>query len=77
MKENEDGSVTFTMSKVEWDKYKVWKKSLPKIDSAMFGAAGGGTTFEFTPTGLGIIVAVRRADKEKHYKNLTDFETWG
>ena len=74
---NEDGSVSFTISKEEWAEYEKWEKTLPKLENGHFGAVGGGTRFEFTPTGIGLIVGVRRMDKKKkHYIDITDFSHW-
>jgi hypothetical protein len=39
------------------------------------GAIGGGYTFEFTPTGLGVIFVVKNTIKNKKI-NLTDFDSW-
>lgn len=42
------------------------------------GAIGGGLTYEFTPTSLGVIVDVVFAKGTKHEAKLmlTDFEEW-
>lgn len=43
-----------------------------------FGAIGGGVTYEFTPTGLGVITIVthRMPDGSKAELNLTNFDEW-
>ena len=84
MTHNEDGSVTFTLTNEQWDKYIKWRKKLPDLCDSAFGAAGGGYEFVFTPTGLGTVELVRRCDsksiggakKKDKEINLTDFSHW-
>ena len=57
-------------------KYEEWLKTLPKIESGHFGAAGGGYYFKFIPTSLGTIVMAGRADVPQMDINLTDFDNW-
>jgi predicted Ser/Thr protein kinase len=66
----------FELSQEEEQKYLEWKKSLPKLENGHFGAIGGGTVFEFRPTGLGTIITVRREDNPKHTITLSSFEKW-
>ena len=65
----------FELSDSEAKKYEQWLKTLPKIDSGRFGAAGGGYYFKFIPTGIGTIVMAGRADIAEEV-NLTDFDNW-
>ena len=39
------------------------------------GAIGGGITFEFTPTSIGIVFAVRCGFCKESF-NLTDYDNW-
>lgn len=39
------------------------------------GTIGGGLTYSFTPTGLGVIVTVKEAITGEEL-NLTDFDSW-
>ena len=66
----------FELSDSEINKYEEWLKTLPKIDSGRFGAAGGGYYFKFMPTGLGTIVIAGRYDVPEMDINLTDFNNW-
>jgi len=51
---------------------KSWEDGCPET-----GAIGGGVTFEFTPTGLGVIFVVRETlTSEKNTLNLTDYDKW-
>jgi len=61
----------FKLTNEQEQKYKNWRKSLPK---AYFGAVGGGYTFHFTPTGIGTIVKVTRDDGFE--LELTEWENW-
>jgi hypothetical protein len=65
----------FKLTENQKKKYEEWRGSLPVLPIDHFGAAGGGYTFHFTPTGLGIIVEVTRADDpENHKLDLTEWE---
>lgn len=46
--------------------YENWRKGLPKGDC---GAIGEETTFTFTPTGLGMIIRVRKGNQELDLTN--------
>lgn len=52
---------------IEWDKDH-------ECTLTTQGAIGGRITYEFTPTGLGLITVVRCACGDKI--NLTNFENW-
>ena len=67
---------SFELSDFEEKKYEDWLKTLPKLDSGHFGAAGGGYYFKFIPTGIGTIALAGRADVPEMEINLTDFENW-
>jgi len=66
----------FELSDAEANKYEEWLKTLPKIESGHFGAAGGGYYFKFIPTGIGTIAVAGRADVPEMEINLTDFNDW-
>ncbi len=56
------------------EKQKKFSKSAPK-DRPYYGAAGGGLTYSFTPTGLGVVVEVTEYHTKKTI-NLTDYDSW-
>jgi hypothetical protein len=43
--------------------------------SPYYGAIGGGLTYEFTPTGIGVIVKVRESVTGEEL-DLTNYEEW-
>lgn len=63
--------MTFELTPEQIEKYKTWRKTLPKKD---YGAIGGGVWFMFCPTGLGDIVKVRRDDGAEI--DLTEIDKW-
>jgi len=56
----EEKTMNFDCSVEQVKKYEKWRKKLPKLPEAHFGAVGGGYTFSFIPTGIGTIVSVTR-----------------
>lgn len=64
----------FELSGKELEEFYKWKESLPKLPDNYTGAAGGNYSFKFTPTGLGTIIEVSRADG--HSKDITDTDSW-
>ena len=72
-------SATFQMSEKERASILAWVKSHNSERHGgkypYAGAAGGGLTYEFTPTGLGQAIWVRCMCGEKH--EATDFDDWG
>jgi len=64
-------SYTFELDEDQVKKFEAWDKKLKKLAPATIG---GGYTFSFTPTGLGVVVEVERADGKKI--NLTDYDKW-
>ena len=69
--ETQTNRFIFQLDEDEIKRYNAWSKKLKKLKPATIG---GGETFMFTPTGLGTVVEVERADGEKI--NLTDFSKW-
>lgn len=65
----------FNISKEDSKRVKDWleKEVWPDGTRPYEGAIGGGITYEFTPTGLGIVTIVRYGD---HELNLTDYSSW-
>lgn len=67
------------------DKYKLlsdWIEEQDRIiaerqqrDEAYYGAIGGGVTYQFTPTSLGVVCKVRHALTNAEL-DLTDYENW-
>ena len=72
--ETQTNRFIFQLDEDEIKRYEAWHKKLKKKKPLPSTAIGGGETFMFTPTGLGTVVEVERADGEKI--NLTDFSTW-
>lgn len=44
-------------------------------DQPFYGAMGGGLTYSFTPTGLGVVLIVTESSTGEEL-NLTDFDSW-
>jgi hypothetical protein len=70
----------FQFDDAQWAKLKVWEAQHPcphrPTDDKPFagGAIGGAVTYEFTPTGIGVVMGARCACGEKI--DLTDYELW-
>ncbi len=65
----------FELTEEEEIKYQIWLKEHNKTCSVKeIGAIGGRMTFQFIPTGLGVISQVVCACEEKI--DLTDYERW-
>ena len=64
----------FKLDESQVKRYKAWRDKLEKKDPKYYGAAGGGYSFIFCPTGLGDIVKVRRGDGEE--LDLSDMDKW-
>ena len=77
--------MSFGLTKEHMIKIEEWKKEVkrkvmrdfqPDIlqpDEPYFGAIGGGMTYSFTPTGLGMIITVKWGNEEL---DLTDVDNW-
>lgn len=63
--------MVFSLSEEQVVKFNEWYS---KLDKQYTGAIGGGLTFSFTPTSLGLITKVRYLDKEE--LDLSDYESW-
>lgn len=66
---------TFLISDADAKKINAWKKQQEKKTKGEYGAIGGGYTYEFTPTGLGIIFKVTNA-VTKQTLDLTEYDKW-
>jgi hypothetical protein len=65
----------FEINEKSMQMYLEWEKEHDKICPYLkTGSAGGRTTFEFTPTGLGIQIMVRCACGKVH--DITDTTEW-
>ena len=64
----------FKLDESQVERYEAWRKKIEKKNPKYFGAAGGGYSFIFIPTGLGDIVKVRRDDGEE--LDLSDIDKW-
>ena len=64
--------MNFVLSEKEIDRLKTW---LDKKDQVYAGAISGRFTYNFTPTGLGMIITVRDNIKKDEI-DLTDLENW-
>lgn len=62
----------FQLSQEQYDKYVAWREAKPS--EIYVGAIGGGYSFVFIPTGLGIMVRVTCADGTE--LDLTDWDNW-
>jgi hypothetical protein len=49
----------FELTEAQVQKFNQWRSTKPEI---YVGAIGGAYTFEFTPTGIGMVVTVKCAD---------------
>lgn len=59
----------------EYERLEKWLEEHDKTCTMQYvGAIGGRLSYEFTPTGLGVITIVRCACKAEI--NLTDFSEW-
>lgn len=62
---------TFEIEEEQEEKLNEWMKSLPKAKNSTIG---GAYTYEFTPTGIGLSLIVRRVDG--HEIDLTEYDKW-
>lgn len=62
----------FEISKEDEIKILDWMSKLKPMENV--GAIGGAFTYSFTPTGLGIVTTIERADGEK--LDFTDYDLW-
>lgn len=76
-----ENSMTFLITGHELKALYEWEKNhrCQFYDDALNpvnpqGAIGGGTTYSFTPTGLGVATIIKCACGEE--KNITDYESW-
>ncbi len=63
--------MTFSLSDDQLVKFNEWYN---KLEKQYTGAIGGGLTFSFTPTSIGMVVKVKYLDKEEI--DLSDYENW-
>ena len=73
---------TFSLSAEDQEKLAQWKEMIePDIRALVgntnprYGAAGGGYTYSFIPTGIGLIVKVTEYYTKKTL-DLSDYESW-
>ncbi len=52
-----------------------WVKRIQKKHGDYYGAIGGGVTYMFTPTGLGVVLEVKES-KTGETLNVTDYDNW-
>lgn len=65
----------FELTPAQVAKYHAWLKKKNKKNGEVYcGAAGGGYTFCFTPTGLGTLESVKCIDGTE--LDLTDIDSW-
>jgi hypothetical protein len=68
----------FDLTKEQKEKLDAWlEEILPEISKTTpyYGAVGGGLTYSFTLTGLGVVVEVTEYHTKKTI-NLTDYDSW-
>ena len=70
----EKSKMSFELYESQFKKYVEWHEKLEETNPKYYGAAGGGYSFIFTPTGIGDIVRVRRDEGEE--LDLTEEDTW-
>lgn len=64
----------FELTDAQRERYAQWRRELTASKGECYvGAVGGAYTFQFTPTGIGILVSVTRADGETI--DLTDYDS--
>lgn len=78
-----DGQTTFRLSHIDYLTIEKWLETLdaeiathtdmPK--ELRYGAIGGGLTYSFTPTNLGMIIKVTEYYTKKSL-NLTEYDGW-
>jgi hypothetical protein len=70
-----DAGLSFELTKEQVEKYKKWNEEHKKVCKLNERSTiGGRLTFQFTPTGLGVIESVQCACGEK--LELTDINDW-
>jgi len=65
----------FDLTKEEQEKVKAFIQEQDKITGGYYGAIGGGFTYHFTPTSLGVIVTIENC-VTKTVLDLTDYDSW-
>lgn len=60
--------MSFEIGSDQFKKLMEWKESLPELKDT--ATTGGAYTYTFTPTGLGLLIEVKRVDG--HKIDLTD-----
>jgi hypothetical protein len=72
----------FCLDETQKEKLAEWMRlqeekvaKMQEREDAYYGAIGGGYTYMFTPTGLGVVTIVRNGVTKEEI-NLTDYDTW-
>lgn len=65
----------FELTKEEQKKISAFKKKQDKRSGGYYGAIGGGYTYHFTPTALGVIIQIEN-NLTKVVLDLTDYDSW-
>lgn len=68
----------FELDDDEITRFKAWRDEQEEKVSKMsrgYGACGGGYTFSFTPTGIGLSVTVKNTVTKEEI-DLTDYDSW-
>ena len=64
------------LSGADINKLNTWKKEQSvKTENMPTGAIGGVYTYEFTPTGIGLVIKVRN-NLTKDILDLSDYDSW-
>jgi hypothetical protein len=68
--------MNFEITEEQLEKLRPWLEEQDELcKHQTHGAVGGGTTFEFTPTSLGVIVKVF-SGCSGNVLDITDYENW-
>jgi hypothetical protein len=65
----------FELTKEELKKVNAFIKKQDKVTGGHYGTIGGGYTYRFTPTSLGVIVQIEN-NVTKAVLDLTDYDSW-
>jgi len=67
--------MTFTVSAKDEKKIRAFMKKQEKITQGRYGAIGGGYTYRFTPTSIGVAFEVKN-NITGAVLDLTDYNVW-
>ncbi len=65
----------FEITPEEQKQIDAWYQKLVENSTLYYGAAGGGLTYSFHPTSIGVVTVVKEALTGEEL-NLTDYDSW-